>query len=90
MTFCVKCVYAVDENGTAGNAIAPSVLVCLEEAVLELWRNDLESVYLLPSEDMMISSQTYLSGDICRAADREVLGEIASVLAGRVVHSAVI
>lgn len=90
MTFCVKCVHAVDENGTAGNAIAPSVLVFLEEAVLELWWNDLQSVYLLPSEDMMISSQTYLSGDICRAADREVLSEIASILAGWVLYGAVI
>jgi len=90
VTFCIKLVHAVDENGTADLAITPSVLVCLEEAVFELWRHDAISVCLLPSYDMMVKMQTYLSADIRRAADREVLGESAGVLAGRVLHGAVV
>jgi hypothetical protein len=39
---------------------------------------------------MMVKMQTYLSADIRRAADREVLGESAGVLAGRVLHGAVV
>lgn len=35
---------------------------------------------------MMTNKQAYLSADICGAADREVLGESASVLADLVLH----
>lgn len=90
MTFCVKCVHTVDENNTADLAVTPSVVVCLEEAVFELWRHDALSVCLLPSCGMTVKMQTYLSADVRRAADREVLGENASVLAGRVLHSEVV
>jgi hypothetical protein len=75
VSFCVKCVHAIDENGTADNAI------------LELWRHDSRLVYIyLAFRNMMANKQTYLSADARRTTDREVFSVCASICANRVLH----
>jgi len=48
VSFCVESVHAVDENGAVNDAIALSVLICLEEAIFELLANQ----YILPLSEM--------------------------------------